>query len=389
MTWTERPPDRPDRPDRPERPARLTLVQPEHLVYQGAFRVPAGLGYFGAGLTFCQAHNSLFGADANNNYIAEVGPLPTPVISTTGYLGELPVAPLLQPMTDACCGLLQAIVGDAGTVPQIGGLLVWDDGTLRVGASRYYDANCDGKLSEIRCALDFAHPQADGPYQVGGQGAGSIGGYYGRVPIPWQRPLGGPVLHGWTAPTIVMRTSMGPAAFAINPDEIGVVPPYAPAIPLSFYPYPNGLYDYETRIGQALPLFNSTSHVGGVVVCPAGTRSVLFVGDNGHGPCCYGDVTPTGHCDDPYDTSKGDHTAPYYLQIWAYDALELAAVQRGTTICYDVQPYAYWVFGTPFPSWGRPAALGACDDPVTGRIFMAQKRAGGDDSVIHVYRVAA
>lgn len=368
-------------PDRPARPSRLALVQPEHLLYQGAFRVPPGLGYWGAGLGYNPARPSLLAADANNQYVSEIS-TPEPVVSA-GNLAELPVATLLHPPVDVTCGLLAQISAEVNMPATINGLLPWN-GELLIGAAVSYDANGTARLSHMIGSLDLSAPAARGPYEVGDQGAGSIGGYFGIVPIPWRRPLGGPVLNGWIAPSIVTRTSSGPTAFAIDPADIGVVQPYAHAEPLAYYPSNTGeLYAWGAD-NAPNPLFNECSHVGGIAVCPAGTRSILFFGDTGLGPYCY----DTGAvCGDDADASKGPHRQPYVPYVWAYDAWHLAAVQRGVAVCYDIEPYAYWQLQWPFGSWGRTSLLGAAHDAVSGRIWCVQKRAGGDDSVVHVYAV--
>ena len=123
-----------------------------------------------------------------------------------------------------------------------------------------------------------------------------------------------------------------------------------------------------------------------MVVCPGGSRSVLFFGDTGLGPNCYG----TGaECGDTAELAKGDHAPPYVPYVWAYDANELAAVNAGTTAHDALVPYRYWELACPIGPWGRTTFLGGAYDPATGRIYVAQTRAGGDASVIHVYTIAS
>ena len=47
----------------------------------------------------------------------------------------------------------------------------------------------------------------------------------------------------------------------------------------------------------------------------------------GTGTFCYGEGAT---CNDPTDSSKGNHAYPYQYQVWAYDANDLAAVKAGS-----------------------------------------------------------
>ena len=101
-------------------------------------------------------------------------------------------------------------------------------------------------------------------------------------------------------------------------------------------------------------LFNLATTMAGVVF-PEGTRSVLFFGRQGLGKYCYGEASD---CGDPVQTSKGGHAYPYAYYVWAYDALDLAAVKSGQRQPWDVKPYAVWELDFPFavshPSPGPP-----------------------------------
>jgi hypothetical protein len=357
------------------------------MIYQGAFRLPPNTGYAGVGLFYSQARNSLFYANAEVNVISECS-VPAPLL--TSDVNQLPLATVLQGPVDCTGGLLYGPNGVQGPNPQnsvnIGGVMAYG-GKLYIAAYRYYDANADGQLSHIvKDSLDLSVADVHGPYPVGGYGAGSIGGYFAVIPAIWQASLNGAVLNGWTAYTIVTRTSSGPTGFAINPTHIGVDMPYAAATPLSYYPVPHGLYDYPTRIGTINTLFNATAQVGGAVVCPAPWRSVLYFGALGLGPDCYGIGGPAPtECPDIYDYTKGDHCPPYQTSVWAYDANDLTAAASGSVLPWNVLPYAQWTLNFPFPQWGKPNIIGAAFDCVGGRLFLAQIRANSEQTAIHVY----
>ena len=213
----------------------------------------------------------------------------------------------------------------------------------------------------------------------------------GLVPSAWQDALGGPVLNGNCCLGVISRTSFGPAAFTLNPADIGVKDPI-PATPLVYYPEAHQTLGAWNGTNQ---YFNGTSQVTGIVF-PTGSRSVLFFGRHGLGTFCYGpgtgDSDKAGQpvdsgvdrwCFDPADGNKGTHAYPYRYYVWAYDANELAAVKAGKQKPWDVKPYAVWPFSLPF---GETALLqGAAYDPATGRIFVSQAYGDGELPVIHVY----
>lgn len=373
------------------------LIQPENLVYQGSFRGPHDLGYIGVGIGFYFTNNSLFMARQNDNLIGEMA-IVTPLVRTS--FSDLNVATMLQPFTDATEGLLYGDTGVQGSFEnsvRIGGLFVYPNAslidTLYIAAYRYYDANGTGLLSHITSTLNLSTSgDAAGPYQVSAEGGGRIAGGFGLVPSNWVTAFGGKALNGIAGLPIVTRGSLGPTAIAIDPAEIGVASPFAPGVPLCEYNIPNGLYDYVNNYGHVNTLFNSTSQVNGIIVCPSGSRSVLFFGLQGMGPQCYGiggvGGDPGVECNDPSNFAKGEHAYPYVAYVWAYDANDLAAVKGGLMAPYEIRPYNYWAIPLPFTSFGVPAIIGAAYDPVSGLLYLAQARVGGtDDTAFHVYAV--
>jgi hypothetical protein len=230
-------------------------------------------------------------------------------------------------------------------------------------------------------------------------GAGFVGGCFGLVP-----QVAGAVrragINGQCCLAIVGRTSSGPASFAIDPAQIGVVSP-APAAPLEYYPSSYPLAPW----GSTNNLFNGTTLMGGVLL-PFGTRSVLFFGRQGVGAYCYGEGTTiqsldgtltangvTHYCYDPVDSgSKGTHAYPYIYQVWAYDANNLAAVRSGQLQPWSVKPYAVWQLNLPYGSFGAAWDLAAAYDAVSGKIFLSQTRSGADPidgalPIVHVFKV--
>ncbi len=372
------------------------LVQAGDLVFQGAFKLPHGpigassFDYGGTVLAFNAVHNSLF--IVGHPWQQDVAEISIPAVSPTNTtLASLPMTTVLQPFVDATEGTL-AKVGD-GQV-QIGGLLAYQ-GALYLSAFVYYDGSGTQTLSEYKTSPDFSVTgEVTGPFRVGvTAGAGYVDGYFGLIPPVWQATLGGPVLHGNCCLSIISRTSFGPSAYVIDPAQLGGVTPQ-PAIPVVFYPQAHPLDLWSATSS----LFNGSTQINGVVF-PEGTRSVLFYGRHGTGPLCYGEGTadpalvgktaPDGalYCGDATDSSKGIHAPPYEHRIWAVDARDLAAVKRGERKPWEVKPYAVWAI--PFPLPGGTHATGATYDPATGRLFLAQDFADGDNPIVNVFTLLA
>jgi hypothetical protein len=358
------------------------LLQFSDLVYQGAFRLPSGqfggssFSYGGTALAFNAANNSLFMVGHDwNQMVAEVR---IPQIVNSNNLSSLATATVLQPFTDASEGKMYTV--DSGTI-KVGGLMVYN-GKLYGTAYSYYDADANQVRSHFISSLNLAtQGDAQGMYQVGTLGAGFVSSYMAAIPAEWQSSLGSPALTGQCCLPIIGRTSSGPAAFAFNPNDLGVKNP-VPATPLVYYPLSHPLAQGDTQN----PSFNLSTEMGGIVF-PPGTRSVLFIGRHGIGPYCYGTGGSSGgDCYDPADSSKGTHAYPYVHQIWAYDVQDFIAVKNGQKQGWDVRPYGVWTFNLPFATSSK-RLRGATFDPNTRRVFISQYNADGDKPVIHVFAV--
>ncbi|MEQ1574297.1 MAG: Ig-like domain-containing protein [Vicinamibacterales bacterium] len=366
--------------------AALPLVYASGLVYQGAFRVPntqlgnSSFGYAWKGFAFNPARNSLFmGGHDYEQQIAEIG---IPGASTASSLSSLAVAPALQGFGDPTDGA-RSLVGGAGDATKIGGLLVYN-GELFSSAYIYYDAGGLQQVSHFRNGVDLTNrTDARGPFKVGSSIAGLVSGYMGLIPQAWQATLGGPALTGQCCLSIISRTSYGPSAFAFDPATLGLQATVS-AAPLVYY---DANHPTLGPWSGSSPLYGGSTEIGGVVF-PEGTRSVLFFGINGQGTFCYGDGSsqnppPSGACYDPTTSDKGGHAYPYVYQVWAYDALDLAAVKAGSKQPWDVVPYAYWTLNLPYTPRGMPRIQGAAYDPATQRIWLSVVKADGDVPVVH------
>ncbi len=363
------------------------------LTYEGAFRLPKGeagesaFAWGGTALAFDSTRRSLWlVGHEHHQQVAEIS-IPTVVQGTT--LEALDTAHFLTPFADILKGRLQD-VGDADA--RIGGL-------LRVGSDWivtgwvYYDAAGSQSRSHFRTTADG---RVLGPVQLGSESrrAGFVSGYMTMIPPEWRSSLGGSALTGQCCVPIIERSSLGPALSVFDPADVGARTP-VPATQVLGYPI-----DHPTLgTWEAGTLYNGTAGIGGVVFAE-GTSTVLFFGDVGTGPVCYGIGTSDerlhgrpvpGHggtpfCYDPIYADHGTHAYPYVMFLWAYDANDLVAVKQGRQAPWEVRPYASGAFDLPFES-ERKQIGGAAYDPATRRVFLLARFQDGEGPVIHVMRL--
>jgi hypothetical protein len=335
-------------------PSGLPLLSQGGLEYVGAFRLPYDgsngewFSFGGFAIAYNPLGNSLF-VSSYHGAVAEVS-IPTP--GNSSDFKALPFASYLQGFYDPTEGHL-AEVSSSGV--SITSLLV--RGSRLFGtASIYYDANNTQRLSHFSRSLQLNQPSFSGWSRVSDEGrSGFVSGWMAALPSEWHAKLGGPALTGQCCIPIVWRTSVGPAALAFDPAQVGQ--PAVGATPLLYYTSDHaalGPWDGSN------PTYGATTQMGGIAAI-AGTRTVLYFGTNGLGEHCYGNGTdnqslagtkgPDGelYCYDPTNNSKSSHAYPYRYQIWAYDLNDFAAVKAGTKQPWDVMPYGVWPLSFPNP----------------------------------------
>jgi hypothetical protein len=373
--------------------AQVGGLPPElRLVYEGAFRVPAGdsdqtsFDYGGTAPGFDPVRRSLW--LVGHDHHQRAAELSIPDVRRSGTVAGHATAQLLRPFRD----LLQGRLGQIGSVEgKIGGILPTGS-DLIVTAWIYYDAGEIQTLSHYRVS---ANGTVTGPVQLGSQPrqAGFVSGYMTPIPAAWQAEFGGPALTGQCCVSIISRSSLGPALSVFDPAHVGVRAP-VPATRVLAYPIDHPtLGTYEDG-----PLYNGTVAMGGVVF-PEGTGSVLFFGRIGQTAMCYGVGTnnPQLHlrrvpgtdglyCYDPIVSDQGAHGYPYAPFFWAYRASDLVAVRRGERKPWDITPYASGPIELPFLG-GAAVISGVAYDSALQRIFLVAPYQDGNRPLIHVLRL--
>ena len=372
-------------PVQAQSPTTQPLLGKESLVYEGAFRLPAGFDGGGKPMAWNPWNSTLYIGGQGQQAIAEVN---IPAIRNATSLTTLETATIRTPFRQpADIGLLQC-----SEAKLTGGVLPWL-GNLIVSGYCYFESGV-----ETRSHWRVSGTTATGPVQVGSLGAGFVSGAMTPIPAEWQPLFGGPALTGQCCIPIISRTSAGPAASVFDPAQVGTTNP-VPAVPVVGYPM--GHWTLGTADSNNTP-YNSTQYMGGLVF-PPGTRSVLFfAGRKAMGQFCYGPGTddqslhmtpypgaPQSEkwCYDPVNHDKGTHGYPYAHFVYAYDANDLVAVKNGTKERWSLIPQT-WTFDVPM-QYGQRVIDGVAYDPATKRIFLTAGNGDTYKPLVHVFKAVS
>ena len=357
------------------------LVTKGDFNYQGSFRVPYGdgdnqssLAWGGAGLGYNPTNDSLF--ITGHTWHQLTAEISIPNLGQASDVSSLPQASFIQRPEDATDGKLPTISEpNEFSFGRIGGYLV-DGDDLIVSGYHFYDAADSqvrshlltdtnlGASSNMVSLTDETKPRW-------------LGGAMATIPSNWRDSFGGDTyMTGLAGISIVSNSSAGPAAATFTRESLSGTDQ---ARLVLGYPLSNAV---DGPPEAQSDVWNLTSESRGMVF-PEGTASVLYIGTHGVGSYCYG----TGsECGDPIRFHQGTHAYPYRYQIWAYDADDLASVYRGEAAPDSLQPYDVWELDLPYSPTQHDIG-GAAYDPATGRIFITQGFADGDNPVVHVYTV--
>ena len=381
-------------------------IQPEDLIYIGAFKLPDDSSasyvktwnYGGHSMTYYPNGDpdgpddgypgSIFATGhAWEHQVSEIR-IPVPVISQTKNVDDLNTATTLQPFHDILdvsdleiprTGLAYLPPQGAQVTPKL--YFCWG----------YHMQQEPPDLTHGWCELDLSAPRIQRGWYLSGLATHnqniSTNDYLCDIPSEWADAN----VQGMRLATGRYRdggwSGQGPALFAIGPWNQGNPPPLGSGLqntPLILY---SSTYVYGAE-NHTLDNYHHSDEWSGAAWITAGKKSaVIFVGTKGFGDCWYGN--PEGPCLDCED--RGWWSDEFRGQILLYDTLDLAQVAAGIKQPWESQPYAsmdidqYLFNVTSIQQKSHVNA--ACFDRNDGLLYIFENRADGDKPIIHVWEV--
>ena len=430
-------------------------VAPSDLEDLGAFRLPDGTGrpmtfeYGGNAMTFrpggdpggssdgfpgslfVTGHDRMpYGDLPDGSRVAEVS-IPAPAVSRD--VGALPMARMLQPLTDVTGGLFAGI----DEIPRIGIQYLDRPETgarIHLAWGEHLPPPPD-RPTHAWFEPDLSAPRPKGAWFLAGLSPYAVNGYMLEIPAEWAaahvsgRVLGtGRYRDGGLA-------GMGPALYAYRPwlDAAGTPPAAGASLPATTLLQYQSTLDTEeitrclagtqhadawegaawltTASGKSAVLFAGTKGTGDRVwygfLNPAGPDRPCVAGDfvTEYTTCRRADGTPcpaeelvecAGHT-----SSRGWWSSRFAGRLLLYDPDDLARVAAGTIEPWRPQPYAYldvepWLYRNPSqvdleeigPGVQQRFRLGDVTfDRVSGLLYLLELYADGAKPVVHVFRV--
>ena len=363
-------------------PRTLPRLEIDDFQYRGAFRLPAttfgdsSLNYAQGPIEYYPANNSLF--IVGHSHHQAIAEFRVPALNSSETLSELNMA--ASPIQVFSQVLNRPTGGNTQDINRIGGLKIFAGPSgpeLVVNAYEYYDAPGDNTHTTLvlRNANDLALSTVDGYFEFQGTAA-HTSGWMSAIPTAWQGLLGGTHITGHSSGVpIISRLSVGPSAFAFTPSSIvgnASVPTPIPNIPLLDFSLANPLHEdlSNSDPSRSNKLWTHLSRAVYGFIVPD-TRTYVTLGYSGghESGVCY-------KCTQSDGKKCGGYCAPdvedYYQFYWFWDVNDLLAVKQGTVNSYDVRPYAYASFPTPFQT---NELGGGSFDPASGLLYLTVQRA--------------
>lgn len=399
-------------PIRHAAPLHEQMVTPGNFEYLGAFRPPhvktpeATFSFGGWAMAYYDRGDeggendghpgSLFlTGHRQQDLVAEIS-IPRPLISATHSMDELPVASVLQPLSDMTGGIRKFMTQGSSEPFQIGGLCVVSN-RLHWTLYKYYNVQTIDYPSHGTSSLTLSNPAPEGLWHLGPSNSGQSqwnsykhAGYIFDIPEDQARQWwfgGRNLISGLQIATGLNIASHGPAMFAYSlPVRNAAERPDVDAIPLLYN-------DLSRPSPEFVP---SDRWTGGAWLTLNDKQTVIITGRKSLGQSYYGEARPQD-C----STDKGFHGAPYEAQVRFYAPQALAASAAGKTDPTSITPWDVWDHDSPgggFNQYLFPACAqftgGLAYDRKNNLLYLAQIDAGTTTGhpyeplpVIHVFRI--
>ncbi len=401
------------------------LIQPEDLVYMGAFRLPEGSNdstweYSGYAMTYYPDGDpngpddgfpgSIFALGHDHDQLISEISIPAPVNSPTKNLSELNTAETLQSFHDITGGKFGYL-----EIPRTGLEYLPPQGEQTSGKLYF----CWGQHMEFEFVpthgwseLDLSSPIPAGLWSVGGFPNYVTNDYLFEIPETWAATH----TPGLRLATGRFRdgtwSGLGPSLLAIGPWLEGNPPAPGTTLknvtPLLLYGIAeSGVPEISSSEEMRMSLFSEPDEWSGGAWLTAGNKSaVIFVGTKAIGNSWYGFsngvVYPiSGDPDEeipevppwPHD-SRGWWSEDIEAQIIFYSPDDLAAVTQGSMDTWEPQPYASltldeYLFDPGFDHEGQKRYLvgAASFDRANGYLYIVERRVDEEKSIVHVFRI--
>ena len=360
----------------------LPLFDMKDLTYEGAFRVPAtafgpsDINYSQGPIAYNPDRHSLYMVGHTHQQAIAEFAIPELVVSDS--LADLNFAPAA--LQDFRSFLEDAPGGNPQTINRVGGLLYVTDGSqpkLIVNGYEYYDAPGDNTVTTliVEDADNLTGSNVRGYLAFAG-GAGHTSGWLSPVPMGLEATFGGNYLTGQSSGRpIISRLSVGPSAFAFTMADLLAGPKEIPTTKLLDFSLRNPLHPDLSNDSLQNDVWTHLSKATYGFIVP-GTRTYLTLGNSGghETGVCYKCTPDTGRRCGGYCTPVAGDNYQYY---WLWDLEDLLAVKNGAMASYDVRPYDYGAFPTPFNEVYHGIGGGSFD-PATGSLYLSIQKGDTD-----------
>jgi hypothetical protein len=408
-----------------ESPSLTELIQPEDLIYLGAFRLPEGSNdsnweYSGYAMTYYPDGDpngpddgfpgSLFilGHD-HHQLISEIS-IPAPIISPEKNLSELNTAETLQPFHDITGGQFGYL-----EIPRAGLEYLSPQGE-QTSAKLYF---CWGQHMEFEFVpshgwseLQLSAPQTAGLWSLDGYPNYVSNDYLFEIPEAWAASN----TPGLRLATGRFRdgtwSGLGPSLLAIGPWLEGNPPAPGTSLdnvtPLLLYGIAeSGVPEISSSDEMRMVMFSEPDEwSGGAWLTAADKSAVIFAGTKAIGESWYGFsngiVYPiSGDPDEevpevppwPHD-ARGWWSDDIEAQIIFFNPDDLAAVAKGSLETWEPQPYNIltinpYLYDPGFDHERQKRYLvGAMSfDRANGYFYIIERRADEEKSIMHVFMI--